>query len=453
MIEEGAGRAAGRSVVDEGAVGAVGRWDDRIFLAMVAVLPLHTVFVPAWISWKPFLTLLVVLVVLDVGAAIRGRTWPWHRRVGWALAAFALAVLPGFPSEPVQRERFVQLGLALGVGAAVLLVSERRLRRAGMVDRVLRVVFVTSGLMGASAVALSLVALGTFGQGAIEAVNGLPGVFRVMKPAYLTSGFIALTNWHQDPGYSAAWSVLWSVLSLFAALRGRGSGRRWIDGAVIGGLWFAVVMAFSRTGWVSLVVASVLTAGVAVRRSVPFREVGLRYLAAGLTALVLLVGVGVADVPQVGGDLDLQFAFRLSQGWDLLADLTGLFEGSEVFADRFDVSEERADVWPEYLAMFRSHAVLGVGLGVGWVTSSIRQEPHNIALELLAETGLVGAAAFLALLGTIIVSGGGALGAVALATAFLPALTQTVLFEPTWWFASALFLAGATRSPPGRRSS
>jgi hypothetical protein len=26
----------------------------------------------------------------------------------------------------------------------------------------------------------------------------------------------------------------------------------------------------------------------------------------------------VADEPEVGGDLDLQFAFRLSQGWDLL---------------------------------------------------------------------------------------------------------------------------------------
>lgn len=451
MIEEGDGGAEGRSEV--GAVGEVGRWDDRIFLAMVAVLPLHTVFVSAWISWKPFLALLVALVSVDVAVAVRARTWPWHRRVGWALGAFALAIVPGLPSEPVQRERFVQLGLALGVGAAVLLVSERRLRREGMVDRVLRVVFVTSGLMGASAVALSLVALGTFGPGAIEAVNGLPGVFRVMKPAYLTSGFVALTNWHQDPGYSAAWSVLWSVLCLFAALRGKGSGRRWIDGAVIGGLWFGVVMAFSRTGWVSLVVATALTAGVAVRRGARFREIGLRHLAAGLTALVLLVGVGVADVPQVGGDLDLQFAFRLSQGWDLLADLTGLFEGSGSFADRFDVSEERADVWPEYIAMFRSHPVLGVGLGVGWVTSSIRQEPHNIALELLAETGLVGAAAFLALLGTIVVSGGGALGAVALATAFLPALTQTVLFEPTWWFASALFLAGATRSPPGRRSS
>lgn len=420
----------------------VGRWDDRLFLALVAVLPLHTVFMSAWISWKPFLVLLLVLLAVDVAGALRSRTFPWHRRVGAAVAVFGVAVLAGFPSDPLHRERFLQLGLALGVGAALFLVSERRLRRPGMLDRVLRVVFVTAAAMGVTAALLSAVAVGAFGENAIEAVNGLPLVYRVMKPAYLTSGFIALTNWHQDPGYSAAWSVLWSVLALFAALRGRGSGSRVLDGLVVGGLWLAVVMAFSRTGWVSLVVAAALAGVVAVRRGAGAGDVAARYAVAAATVLVLLVGVAAVDRPGVGGDLDLQLAFRFSQGWDLLADITGLFEGSEAFADRFDVSEERADVWPEYLAMFRAHPVLGVGLGVGWMTSSIGQEPHNLALELLAETGLVGAAAFLGLAVTIVASGAGAVGAVALATAFLPSLTQTVLFEPTWWFAAALFVAG-----------
>jgi hypothetical protein len=32
--------------------------------------------------------------------------------------------------------------------------------------------------------------------------------------------------------------------------------------------------------------------------------------------------------------------------------------------------------------------------------------------------------------------------AAVLAVTFLPALTQTVLFEPTWWFAAGLYLAG-----------
>ena len=33
------------------------------------------------------------------------------------------------------------------------------------------------------------------------------------------------------------------------------------------------------------------------------------------------------------------------------------------FGDRFEPSEERADVWPEYWEMFKSNPILGVGLG------------------------------------------------------------------------------------------
>ena len=52
---------------------------------------------------------------------------------------------------------------------------------------------------------------------------------------------------------------------------------------------------------------------------------------------------------------------------------------------------------------------------------------------------------------TVIRSGAGLVGGVALATAFLPSITQTVLFEPTWWFAAGLFLGGKVgfgREPP-----
>ncbi|HKZ19493.1 MAG TPA: hypothetical protein VJQ57_05220, partial [Acidimicrobiia bacterium] len=48
---------------------------------------------------------------------------------------------------------------------------------------------------------------------------------------------------------------------------------------------------------------------------------------------------------------------------------------------------------------------------------------------------------------TIIGAGAGAIGGIALITSFLPAMTQTVLFEPSWWFAAGLFLAGGFRAP------
>jgi len=128
----------------------------------------------------------------------------------------------------------------------------------------------------------------------------------------------------------------------------------------------------------------------------------------------------------------------------VLASLTGLFEHSTRFQEAFNASEERADVWPDYVRMFRRHPITGVGLSVGWQTEQIGQEPHNLLLELLAETGLVGTAAFFLLLVMVFRRGRGAAGYAALLMAFLPSMTQTVLFEPTWWLAAGILLAGGS---------
>ncbi len=411
---------------------------------MVAVLPLHTLFLEVWVSWKPFLVAVAALAVGDLVDGMRARTWPWHRNTSLALVVLGVAVLIGWP-ESAYLERFLRLGLALVAGALVMLVTERRLRTPGMLDRTLGVVFWTAAVMAGTAVAVEIVLVGGFGAPLIDTVNDIPGVYRVFKPVYLDEGFLALTNWHQDPGYNAAWSVLWAVLAFMAIFRGRGSGRWWLDGIVLGGLGFASIMAFSRTGWVSFPLALAVAAAMVVQRwRVPIREVAVRLVVALVTTVVLVAGVWALDAPGEGGDLDLQFAFRASQGWDLLATATGWFGSSEDFSDRFAVSEERADVWPEYWAFFVDRPLNGVGLGVGWLTTSISQEPHNLFLELAGETGILGLIGFGLVLGTVLVAGGGIVGGVALFAAFLHSITQTVLFEPTWWFAAGIYLAGAT---------
>lgn len=421
----------------------------NLFLVMVAILPLHTVFLSAWISWKPFMLVLVILVGVDLIEGISNGRWPWNGVMTAAIAGFLLVVMIGWP-EAEFFERFIRLWLALGMGGLVLLVTERSLRSPGMIERTLRIVFWSGAAMAATGILLSFVLVGTFGREALDAINDLPGVFRVAKPAYLKSGFVALSNWHQDPGYGVGWANLWAVLALIAGARRPVSRRWWLDGVVIGGLAFTVVMGFSRTGWLVLPVAMGVTSWMLIRHGwISPAALGKRLLVGVAAATLLVASVFVADVPDRGGDLDLQFSFRFSQGFDLLASITGLFEPSGRFADAFEFSEERADVWPEYLDMFREHPWTGVGLSVGWQTNSIGQEPHNLVLELLAETGLVGMAAFLVLLVLLLVKGGGVTGRAALFVALLPFMTQTVLFEPAWWFAGGLLLAGGRPGPSG----
>ena len=65
---------------------------ERLFLGMVALLPLHTVYLSAWISWKPFLILLAVLAIWDLIDGLRERAWPWQGRVSLAFGVFMATV-------------------------------------------------------------------------------------------------------------------------------------------------------------------------------------------------------------------------------------------------------------------------------------------------------------------------------------------------------------------------
>ena len=138
-----------------------------------------------------------------------------------------MVVAIGFPA-PEFRDRFLRLFLALIVGGLVMLVTESSLRRPGMIDSVLRVVFWTAAAMGITALMISVVLVGVAGNTPINYLTGavgydLPLIDKVGQPAYLLSHFLALSNWHQDPGYGAAWSVLWSTLALVASAKGLGS--------------------------------------------------------------------------------------------------------------------------------------------------------------------------------------------------------------------------------------
>ncbi len=415
----------------------VRRW---MVVALVFLLPLHTVFVPAGISWKPYLLILIGLVVWDAADGVRDRAWPWDPRASVAVGLLLVATTVGWSGLP--EARGARLWLALLAGTLLLLVVERSLREFGLDRPVMRAILWSAVAMAATAAVLSFAIVGTFGAEVIEAIDDVPGIDRVGKPTYLTEGFVALTNWHQDPGYAAAWMNLWAALVIAAWARGWAFSRWWLNAAVVGGLGAGTFMTLSRTGWLGFVVAvGAATLFVHYRDRIPWLHL-LRILAVAFAVGVLLVGAfWVADRPGVGTDLADAVEYRLTQGASLGAPIEGFVE------EGIGLQDTRSVVWPRYVNAYQTHPISGIGLGVGWATPDM-QEPHNLVLQLLGETGLLGLFAFAAVAYVVVRWGGGTIGAIALVVVASTAMTQTVFFEPTLWFSGALYLgkAGLDRS-------
>jgi O-antigen ligase len=404
-----------------------------LFLALVVLLPLHTFFVRAEIAWKPWLILLAVVAALDLWEE---RRFPWPRRAALGIVVFLAAVLVSWPG-PDAGIGFWRLYLALGAGGLLVLVTGRH---AGSIDDVLNAVFWSGAAMAVTGVVLTMVTNGVFGATAVEAVNDIWLIDRVNKPAYLGSGFVALTNWHQDPGYSALWTNLWIALSIVGVGRGSVRGPRWAAPLVLGGLAVASLLTYARTGWIGLGVAVVAGLVALWRQGREVFRTGLRATGWGAVVAVLLLGFHLATDPAgVGGDVDEALEFR----WTYLLALGQIDVGEEGVVDPgLVVDDNRLEVWAEYASRFAESPLRGIGLGTGWSEPGL-QEPHNILLELLAETGIVGAAGFVVMLLSL-GRGGGASAGPALAVVAAASLTQTVLFEPVLWFTLGLWLAGRT---------
>lgn len=403
-----------------------------LFLALVAVLPLHTVYLRFEVAWKPWLVLVAVVAGLDLWEE---RGYPWSRRAGVGLLIFLAAVLVSWPG-PEAVATFWRLFFALVAGGLLMLVTSRH---AGGVDDVLQVVFWSGAAMALTGFVLAMVGNGVFGESAITAVNDLPLVDRVNKEAYLGSGFLALTNWHQDPGYAALWSNVWIALSVIGLARGSIRAPRWASPVVLGGLAVTTLLTYSRTGWIGLGIAVVASLYTLRRDGTDRLLAGLRHLAWAVPVAIAILGFHlITDREDVGGDMGDALAFR----WTYLFALGQIDVGEEGEVDpELVVDDNRLEVWGEYASRFADNPIRGIGLGTGWGEEGL-QEPHNLALQLLAETGLIGALGFAVLLVSLGGGGGGLAGA-ALAVVGVAALTQTVLFEPVLWFGLGLWLAAS----------
>lgn len=245
---------------------------------------------------------------------------------------------------------------------------------------------------------------------------------RVGPSAFLWAGrFMRAYGTFQQPnpyagylGYLAPVAASLTLAALIAALtpnpvpqiegEARGEGRlaalltrrprHWLIGAACGGtallLAAGIGMSGSRGGWLALVVALVVVGGLRTRRA------ALLTLAAIATTVALLWLVGTAWLPPA-------IAGRVSDLGSYVAvpDPTR----TEITDDNFAVLERVAH-WRAGLAMFNDHPWLGVGIG-NYAAAYERYalphwyEPlghaHNIYVNFLAETGIIGAGMFAAL--------------------------------------------------------
>ena len=119
-------------------------------MALVALLPLHTVFIRAEIAWKPWLILLIAVATLDVW---NERRFPWARRASIGVAALLVATVVSWPGQDADTT-FWRLWLALIAGGLLLLVMRKRGNR---LDDVLRAVFWSGATFGATAFVLAMV--------------------------------------------------------------------------------------------------------------------------------------------------------------------------------------------------------------------------------------------------------------------------------------------------------
>jgi len=158
------------------------------------------------------------------------------------------------------------------------------------------------------------------------------------------------------------------------------AGRRGLLYAFIGLFAGAIMLSFVRGAWLSLGGMLLFNAWV-FRRRIDYRVVTAIFLA-GILLVVVLVGVGVG---------------------------TKILERLGTIADTgYSANFDRLDRWAAAWRMYQDHPLAGVGYGTyadrrkeGYIhyrsaySSRIRMGAHNLYLEILAETGILGLFAFL----------------------------------------------------------
>ncbi|WP_454730976.1 MULTISPECIES: Wzy polymerase domain-containing protein [Cupriavidus] len=367
------------------------------FLAAALVVPLlvsrHTLplatFYGEWTA-----ALLFALAVIVLGAVtprqaggLAGRAeparFPWIILFPlWLIATGIAQGLVGMADVPGSR---LITELTLALAAAVMWAAWRQGRAASAQERqaladTLATAWLVAGL------------LGTLAQW-VQVFGLEPDTFGLVSTYFYDDNRRLWGNLNQ-PNHQATVEGLALAAAVWLAARGWLRAPAWLAAVLL--LESGIVLSGSRTGvlHVGLAAAYALVAawlawgqgaGAGVRQRGPNpmrRPAGLVFAAVAMVAMLLVLQPAIKSAGQAMG-------WRL---FDTVAQLQG--------ADQLSA---RGALWAHAWAMFRAHPWLGVGWGeFGWaqfqqmaqvgVRVEMSLHAHNAVLDLLAKTGIVGAA-------------------------------------------------------------
>lgn len=233
----------------------------------------------------------------------------------------------------------------------------------------------------------------------------LLGAYQVVSGNY-TQDFFGLADVHQDVGtYSSTWRIagpinepnIWGQivvavvpLTLFRVIHEPRLGRKLFALGILGLLLFEILNTYSRGAYLALLIIAVIV----------------------LLGSRQKVAVGLASI----GLAVLALVFLPSSYKERFQTLTLLTPSAENGIYQESSFRGRSSEMLAGLNMFARHPLLGVGAGnypnnypeyaqlIGLELRSGEREPHSLYVQLLSETGIFGAAAFLGFAFTLLVS-------------------------------------------------
>jgi O-antigen ligase len=362
---------------------------QALYAAAVLAIPLDVVLRFQLLGYNARLSHLLFALLLVVAVAAGLRSSAWRRvRVPIAAAAYLLVVVASVPGSlnPTKTAGYAAWAL---FDVAALLVG---------LPLLLRVYPSVRGwLVGTHLASAVLVCVTAFGEVAAFSEGG-------PRPASAFIGAVMyprLQAFFYEPAYLAfflvgATAVAWAWY-LFDDAAPR---TRLLFVTVICSV--TVILSTARSGWLALVAAYAAPALIAARMSAPRRQVLRGTIATGAASiLVAVVVLGGYVVAKTGGPPEQRLAAIGAFAADFGRFQSG--QGTEGSTElRVTGSAIGLQVWSE-------HPLLGVGIGGfgayvidrGYVAAG--PDPSkviapNLWVELLAETGILGLAAALALL-------------------------------------------------------